>query len=279
MDVTVFQALAEPSRLRIVELLRERPHAVNEIADALGMPQPQVSKHLRALNDAGMVRVYAIAQQRFYGLRPEPLKDVDAWIASFEPFWNTRSSILDRYMRSRPGGTAPRTSSAETAPLTIERVFDAPRDRVWAAWTDPKLAVQWWGPEYFTTPTFELDVRQDGALRIDIQAPDGTVFPMSGVVKEAVRPERLVFIATPLDESGDRLFEVLHTVELLDEDGKTRLRLEARVFFAGPDAAPYLAGMEAGWQQSLAKLDRSLGGERPSGSTRRGRKHDGERTR
>jgi uncharacterized protein YndB with AHSA1/START domain/DNA-binding transcriptional ArsR family regulator len=279
MDVTVFQALAEPSRLRIVELLRERPHAVNEIADALGLPQPQVSKHLRTLNDAGMVRVYAIAQQRYYGLRPEPLRDVDAWVAAFQPFWDTRSSILDRYMRSRPGGTAPRTSAAETAPVTVERVIDAPRARVWDAWTDPTLALQWWGPEYFTTPRFEIDVRPDGELRIDIQAPDGTVFPMTGVVKEAAEPERLVFIATPLDEAGNRLFEVLHTVRFMAESSKTRLSVEARVFFAGPDAAPYLAGMEAGWQQSLAKLDRSLGGERPSRSPRRGRKHDGERTR
>lgn len=260
MHVETFRALAEPNRLRIVELLRERPYSVNEIASSLGMHQPHVSKHLRALNDAGMVRVYAIAQQRFYGLRPEPLKEVDEWVGSFQPFWDTQTSILDRYLRSQPGRSAPRASSAEAAPVIVERVFRTARSRVWDAWTDPARMVQWWGPEYFTTPRLEIDVRPDGALRIDIQAPDGMIFPMTGVFKEVVEPERLVFIATPLDQMGNRLFEVLHTLRFDDEEGTTRLSLEARVFFATPEAAPYLAGMEVGWQQSLAKLDRFLAG-------------------
>jgi len=284
MDVTVFQALAEPKRLRMVELLRDRPHSVNEIAEALGMQQPQVSKHLRALNEAGMVRVYAIAQQRFYGLRPKPLREMDEWVGSFQPFWDTQASILDRYLRSRPGRSAPRLSSSENSPVTVEHVFGVPRIQVWEAWADPARAVQWWGPEYFTNPVFEIDVRPEGELRIHMQAPDGSIYPMTGVVKEVEEPERLVFITTPLDETGDRLFEVLNTVHFMSEgDDATLLRLEARVFFATAEAAPYLAGMEAGWQQSLAKLDRFLAGIHTSKGkkprTRTRRIDDGERVR
>jgi len=75
-------ALSEPNRLRIVELLREGPLSVGEIADRLGLNHPQASKHLRVLSDAGIVEVHAIANRRIYKLRPEPFKD---WTLGWSP--------------------------------------------------------------------------------------------------------------------------------------------------------------------------------------------------
>ena len=79
MNATLI-ALAEPNRLRIVELLRERPRPVGEIAKRLRLRQPQVSKHLRVLSDAGLVDVRPVAQQRIYELRSAPFDELDKWL-------------------------------------------------------------------------------------------------------------------------------------------------------------------------------------------------------
>ena len=97
--------------------------------------------------------------------------------------------------------------------LVLTRVFNAPRERVWKAWTDPNQVAQWWGPAGFTNPRCEVDVRPGGVLRIDMRGPDGTVYPMSGVYREVVSPERLVFTGSALDEKGKPLFEVLNTID------------------------------------------------------------------
>jgi DNA-binding transcriptional ArsR family regulator len=84
--LATLSALAEPNRLRIVELLRERPRPVNEIVERLGMRQPQVSKHLRVLSGAGLVEAQPVAQQRIYRLRPQPFEELDAWLESYRRF-------------------------------------------------------------------------------------------------------------------------------------------------------------------------------------------------
>jgi DNA-binding transcriptional ArsR family regulator len=86
-------ALAEPNRLRIVELLRDKPRPVGEIAKRLRLRQPQVSKHLRVLSDAGLVDVRPVAQQRIYQLRSEPFDQLDTWLETF------RRSMTDRMDR------------------------------------------------------------------------------------------------------------------------------------------------------------------------------------
>ena len=86
-------ALAEPNRLRIVELLRDQPRPVGAIAKRLRLRQPQVSKHLRVLSDAGLVDVRPVAQQRIYQLRSEPFNELDTWLETF------RRSMTDRMDR------------------------------------------------------------------------------------------------------------------------------------------------------------------------------------
>jgi len=144
--------------------------------------------------------------------------------------------------------------------LVLTRVFKAPRGPVFAAWTEPTQVAQWWGPNGFTNPVCELDVRPGGAVRIHMRGPDGTVYPMTGVYQEIVEPERLVFTSAALDESGKPLFEVLNTVAFVEHDGTTKLTVRARVVKSTAGAAPYLAGMEAGWTQSLERLGVHLAG-------------------
>jgi DNA-binding transcriptional ArsR family regulator len=99
MDTVTFSALAEPNRFRIVELLREQPRSVNEVAELLHLSQPQASKHLQALLKAGLVTVSPVAQQRIYALKPEPFHQLRDWLSSFESQWNDRFNELDRYLK------------------------------------------------------------------------------------------------------------------------------------------------------------------------------------
>lgn len=149
--------------------------------------------------------------------------------------------------------------------LTIERTFDAPRERVWEAWTDPKQIAQWWGPAGFTVPNCELDVRPGGAFSIDMQAPDGTIYPDEGEFHEVEEPERLVFTSRAF-EDGTYQLEVDNTLTLVDRDGGTELTLEAEVQRATEAVKEALGGMKMGWSGSFKKLEEYL--EEPRGDRR-----------
>ncbi|MGG1661791.1 ArsR/SmtB family transcription factor [Brevibacillus sp. NRS-1366] len=99
MDITTFSALAEPNRLRIVELLRNGPLTVGEIADRLGLRQPQASKHLKVLLEAGLVEVQPEANRRNYILRLEPFQALDSWLESYRKVWDERFDNLEIYLQ------------------------------------------------------------------------------------------------------------------------------------------------------------------------------------
>jgi uncharacterized protein YndB with AHSA1/START domain len=139
--------------------------------------------------------------------------------------------------------------------LTIIRVLNAPRERVFKAWTDPKELAQWWGPKGFTNPVCEVDLKPGGALRIVMRAPDGGEYPMKGIFREIVPPSRLVFTNIAVDKDGNHIIEGLTTVTFADEGGKTKLTLHTSGVAMVDYAAAYLQGMEAGWTQSLEKLE------------------------
>lgn len=99
MNAQTFRALAEPNRLNIVELLLEEPLPVGEIADKLKLNQPQTSKHLRVLSEAGLVEVQPIANRRIYKLRPEPFQELDEWLESYRRVWEAREGITETWNR------------------------------------------------------------------------------------------------------------------------------------------------------------------------------------
>ena len=145
--------------------------------------------------------------------------------------------------------------SKENEPgLVLTRVLDAPRELVFKAWTDPKQVAKWWGPNGFTSPVCEVDARAGGTIRIDMRGPDGRVYPMRGVFTELVEPERIVFTSAALDGDGKPLFEIENTVTLEKQGTKTKQTMRARVLNRTAGAAPYLAGMDIGWTQSLERL-------------------------
>jgi DNA-binding transcriptional ArsR family regulator len=95
---SAFEIIAEPNRRAILSLLVSSEQSVGEIERQLGMPQPTVSKHLRVLREAGLVEATVDAQRRVYRLKPEPLQEVDAWLAPFRQFWSTHIDALERHL-------------------------------------------------------------------------------------------------------------------------------------------------------------------------------------
>ena len=94
-----FAVLAEPTRRTILDLLRDGERPVGDLVDHLAISQPAVSKHLRVLRDAGLVDVRVDAQRRLYRLRPEPLAEVDAWLAPYRRLWAQSLDRLERHLQ------------------------------------------------------------------------------------------------------------------------------------------------------------------------------------
>jgi uncharacterized protein YndB with AHSA1/START domain len=153
--------------------------------------------------------------------------------------------------------TTTNNSTGTPAPreLVLTRLIDAPRELVFQAWTDPRHLAQWWGPQHFTNAVCEVDPRPGGAIRIDMRGPDGVIYPMKGVFREVVAPERLVFTSTAVeDAAGNPQLEGLATVTFAEHEGKTLLTVHNLILKAGPGAADALAGMDEGCNQSLDRL-------------------------
>jgi DNA-binding transcriptional ArsR family regulator len=94
----VFEVLADPTRRRILDLLVDGPLSVNELVERVGLSQPGTSRHLRVLREAGFVDVRPLAQKRLYALRPEPLAELDAWLAPYRRLWERRLDALEAHL-------------------------------------------------------------------------------------------------------------------------------------------------------------------------------------
>jgi uncharacterized protein YndB with AHSA1/START domain len=140
------------------------------------------------------------------------------------------------------------------AELTLVRVFDAPRELVFRAWTDPEMMSRWFGPKIVTRSDCQLDVRVGGSFSIVMRASNGDSYPMKGVYQEVVAPERLVFTNIAIDADGNHLIEGITRVTFEDADGKTKQTMSTHMHGKVPNAEFMLRGMEQGWSESFDKL-------------------------
>jgi len=134
--------------------------------------------------------------------------------------------------------------------LVITRVFDAPRELVWKAWTDPSHVLKWLGPKNFTAVDFELDPRPGGAWRSRMRGPDGAEHSNRGTVREVDEPRRLVFTFAWDDEDGSPGREMEITITFDERDGKTEMTFSQAVFDSEEDRD----GHREGWSESFDKL-------------------------
>jgi uncharacterized protein YndB with AHSA1/START domain len=139
--------------------------------------------------------------------------------------------------------------------LTFTRIFDAPRELVFKVWTDPFHVAQWWGPHGFKIPLSKVDARVGGRFEVHMQGDDGILLPSVGEFREVIAPERIVFTSNLEGPDGRKLIEAVNTVSLDDDGGRTKMTLHVKVVHAEPEIADKLAGLEAGWTQSLERLE------------------------
>ncbi len=150
--------------------------------------------------------------------------------------------------------------------LTITRIFDAPRELAWKAWTDPELLKSWWGPKNFTAPVSKIDLRADGKYLFCMRGPDGKDYWSTGVYREIVPTERIVLTDSFADEkgnvvpasqygmAGDWPLELLITVTFEEIGGKTKMILRHE----GIPAGMMRELTETGWSESFDKLAESI---------------------
>jgi len=100
--MTAYTALAEPSRRRILDLLRDSERSVSDLVERLDLSQPGVSKHLKVLREAGLVAVRPDGKRRFYGLRADPLAEVAGWLEPYREHWDARLDALERHLEENP---------------------------------------------------------------------------------------------------------------------------------------------------------------------------------
>ena len=112
--LSLFEVVAEPSRRKILDLLRKNDRAVNDLAETLGLAQPAVSKHLKVLRDAGLVTAAVDAQRRVYRLRAEPLRELDAWVAPYRRHWARHLDALEAHLATRLDEPTPTPKATPT---------------------------------------------------------------------------------------------------------------------------------------------------------------------
>ncbi len=148
--------------------------------------------------------------------------------------------------------------------LTITRILDAPKERVWKAWTDPNLLRQWFGPRGVTNPICEVDARKGGTIHIVMEAgPElgdfkGMRWPMKGTFEEVVPYDRFVFVSSALEDKQGIILENRQTVTLEDVGGKTKMTLHIIVTKVNKGGEFALRGMEMGATQQIEKLEEFL---------------------
>jgi uncharacterized protein YndB with AHSA1/START domain len=155
------------------------------------------------------------------------------------------------------GNSTGSSSSKSDRELVIKRVFDAPRELVFKAWTDPEHLKQWSAPQGFTIPVAEGDLRPGGKWRSMMRKPDGTELWLGGVYREIVEPERLVFTHAWDDKNGRPGHETVVTVTLVERDGKTEMTFRQGLF----ESVESRDGHQGGWTECFDRLEELLSRE------------------
>jgi uncharacterized protein YndB with AHSA1/START domain len=203
LDMT-FAALSDPTRRRILERLAQGDATVAELAGPFDLTQPTISKHLKVLERAGLIRSGRDAQLRPRCLVQQPLDDATAWLNGY-----------------RNPGTLEFLTPGDRE-IVLRRVFNAARERVFDAFTRPELLKRWFfGKPGGTLSVCEVALKAGDSFRYVWRDPDGSEMGMRGVCREFIRPERIV--ATEQFDKPWYPGEAVGTIEVTDQNGRTVL--------------------------------------------------------
>ena len=268
MQLATLQTLADPSRFQIVEALLEGEQAVNDLVAKMDIHQSGVSRHLRILEDAGFVRMRPDGPRRLYSLRPEPFRELNAWVSQYRALWEGRldafAAALERkQQRVRAhvalGGAM---TEQERKRITFERVYRADVQDVWDLWTTKSGIESWWGPGGFAVTVRKLDFRPGGELLYAMTAIDP---PQVEFMKKAGMPvtheyritfseivprRRLAYVHLADFIPGVDPYDVATVVELHETAEGVRMVLTFDAMHS--DEWTRMATM--GWESELGKL-------------------------
>lgn len=219
------------------------------------------------------IKPFAVTNAAEFTFKPEGDQTAVTWSLTGKNNFISKAICLFMDMDKMVGGDFEQgladlktvVESAPTKDLTITRVFDAPVESVWKAWTDAEQVKRWWGPKDYTAPACKIDLREGGKYLYCMRSPEGQDFWNTGVYREIIEPERIAYSHSFADEKGnvvpathysmsvDFPLEIQATVTFEAHEGKTRIILQhagiPRVMFE-------LA--QAGWNESFDKLAESL---------------------
>ncbi|HEX2580712.1 MAG TPA: metalloregulator ArsR/SmtB family transcription factor [Dongiaceae bacterium] len=253
-------ALADPTRRAILARLHEGHASVSTLAAPFAMSLPAISKHIKVLERAGLVRRERVAQSRPCRLEAAPLKEVAGWLETYRRDWGDRLDRFENYLETLTTEKMMNKPEMKAEILTLTRTFHAPRETVFRAWTDPEHFKRWWGPRGFTVPYCTIDLRVGGKIHFCMRGESGPDIWCAGIYQE-ITPERLVSTDFFSDKDGNRVSplqygmkdfpeERLLTVTFIERDGKTTLTLMHTI----PLDMARTMGADAGWGQSFDKL-------------------------
>ncbi|MFC7528928.1 metalloregulator ArsR/SmtB family transcription factor [Actinoplanes sp. GCM10030250] len=264
MDV-LLAALADPARWRLVALLAERPRSVGVLAQLAEARQPQTTKHLQALERAGVVVSHRTGQRRIYELQPTVLRDLATELLRLadgadqaQAFHLYRDNLhAERSAAHEPGW-------ADGRSFTFVRSVGVPPEQLWPHLTDPALLARWWAPDDLRVSEFTFEARPGGRIVQeyrdvdDLDGSDTIVGRAEGVVDEIRAAEHLVYRLSPLLPGGGAAFTAHVELDLRPTATGTDLEVLYRVTNSTVDSADFIAGIEIGFGQSLDKLIATL---------------------
>lgn len=253
-----FAALADPTRRGILRRLGKGSATITELAEPFAMSLTGLKKHVRILEDAGLLTTQKSGRARRCSLGPRRLEGAQRWIETYGEILDTRLDRLGELLRENSQGTTiddqEETMAASTTLTTpsdreilSERVFDAPRERVFATYTDPKLIPEWWGPRRMTTVVEEMDLRPGGKWRFLNRDTDGREHRFSGIYREVTPPERLV---QTFEWDGKPGHVIVETVTFEDLGERTRVRTTSLFHTTEERDGMLSSGMEQGLTES-----------------------------
>lgn len=224
---TIFSSLADPTRRDILQRLLDGELSVNELAKAYDMSLPAVSKHLRVLETANLIKKERRGRQHFIRLVEHNFQDAADYLLYYQTVLNKRLDSLDRYIQK---GMAPMPKQkkhlkhdTDKQTLVMTHVFDAPLEKVWDAYTDPRHVSEWWGPKNTNVLGCYNDVRVGGMWRFAFRGAAEQDYIVSGTYKKVDNLKKLVYSDGFGEADSDRP-EALVTVKFTQlSGGKTEL--------------------------------------------------------
>jgi len=271
--------LGDPARWRLVRLLAERPRSVGVLAQLAGARQPQTTKHLQTLEQAGVLTSQRTGQRRVYALRAAPLRELAAELgrlaegADQAEGFHRHGVSLDAERLA-----ADATGWADGRSFRFQRALAAPPELVWRHLTEPALIARWWAPDDLRVAELVFEARPGGRIALeyrdveDTDDSDVSAGRAEGIVDDVRPGERLAYRASPLLPDGTPAFTA-HVDLALRPAGTgtgtgTGLDVRYRIADSTVDGADFVAGIEAGFDESLDKLAAILTTDHPRGGPR-----------